>query len=150
MNRLKIAIFCGTLIAVMVLGTLVLKSDRAEAVQAGISVSHSSQGGCGTWSVVSSPNPGPSDNALGAVAAVSSRDVWAVGEYLRTGASSITQTLTEHWDGSRWTYIPSPNFGSLGNTLYGVSASSSNDVWAVGFYTDSHYLSHVLTEHWNG
>jgi hypothetical protein len=150
MNRLKLALFCSVIIAATVVGMLMVHTGRAEAIVSNRTIISSSQGSCGTWSVVNSPNPGPSDNALGAVAAVSSSDVWAVGEYLRTGASSITQTLTEHWDGSRWTYIPSPNFGSLGNTFYGVSASSSKDVWAVGFYTDSHYLSHVLTEHWNG
>src|SRR5262249_42501253 len=74
-----------------------------------------------------------------------------VGEYLRTGGSSITQTLTENWNGNSWIYVPSPNVGALGNTLYGVSGSSANDVWAVGFYTDgSTYLSRALIEHWNG
>lgn len=152
MNRLKIVLFCGVLIAATVVGILVLKTGRAEAVISSRTIFPSSQGSCGTWSVVNSPNLGPSDNALGAVAAVSSSDVWAVGEYLRTGASSITQTLTEHWDGSSWTYIPSPNFGSLGNTLYGVSASSSNDAWAVGFYRNDGDSSptQTLIDHWDG
>ena len=152
MNRLKITLFCAALIAITLLGALMLKTGRAEAVQTGRAILHSSQGSCGTWSVIQSPNPGPSDNALGAIAAVSSNDVWAVGEYLRTGASDITQTLTEHWNGTNWIYVPSPNVGALGNTFYGVSARSSNDAWAVGFYRsggDSNATS-TLVEHWNG
>lgn len=150
MNRVKIAIICGLLVAITIVGSVVLKTGKVEALRSGGARLNASQGSCGVWSVVASPNPGPSDNALGAVAAVSPTNVWAVGEYLRSGASSITQTLTEHWDGTKWIYVPSPNVGALGNTLYGVAASSASDVWAVGFYTDKNFLSHALTEHWNG
>ena len=150
MNRLKLGLCCGALLAIMLLSPLMLKIGKAESVQAGRSLRHSMGGSCGVWSVVQSPNPGPSDNALGAVSAVSTNDIWAVGEYLRTGPSSITQTLTEHWNGTNWLYIPSPDVGALGNTLYSVSALSATDAWAVGFYTDSQYFSHTLIEHWNG
>src|SRR5438552_18107105 len=46
-----------------------------------------------------------------------------------------------------WSIVSSPNQGS--SSLYGVSAVSSNDVWAVGYYSNGSSLL-PLTEHWNG
>jgi hypothetical protein len=38
-----------------------------------------------------------------------------------------------HWDGSKWSIISSPNPpGGGGNALFEVSASSANNIWAVG------------------
>src|SRR6185312_7381543 len=72
------------------------------------------------WSVVTSPNPGSSDNELDGVVMVSSSDVWAVGSYVGNGTY---QTLTERWDGRRWSVVKSPNIGSSANELYGVAAA---------------------------
>ena len=62
-------------------------------------------------------------------------------------------TLTEHWDGSQWSIIPSPNPlpspGSTDTRLQSVSATSANDVWAVGFYLGENSYQ-PLIEHWNG
>jgi len=80
------------------------------------------------------------------VAALSTNDVWAVGTY---GTISLPQTLTEHWDGSAWSIVPSPNMGTGGNYLQGVAAISANDVWAVGQYAAFAALQ-TLVEHWNG
>jgi hypothetical protein len=65
------------------------------------------------------------------VAALSADDVWVAG-YMREDSSSLLQ----HWDGSTWTVVSSPNIGPLN----GVVARSSSDVWAFG--------NGVL--HWNG
>ena len=45
--------------------------------------------------------------------------------------------------------VPSPNPGTVDNFLYAVTAISSSDIWAVGFYQigGTHY---TLVEHWNG
>ena len=77
-----------------------------------------------------------------AVTAVSPADVWAVGTTAPRGSFA---TLTEHFDGSRWTRVASPSQGNW-NMLEGVDAVSSNDVWAVGFSRT--YSS--LAIHWNG
>src|SRR5205085_2227993 len=88
------------------------------------------------WSIVSSPNPpGSHGTILYGVSAISSNDVWAVGDY--GGDNYLTLTLIEHWDGVQWSIIPSPNAGlnpNNTNELYDVSAISSNDVWAVGYF----------------
>src|SRR5579859_2645264 len=101
---------------------------------------------CGPyWRLVSSPNPG-SYNITYGVAAVAANDVWAV-DFSYNG--TLAQTLIEHWDGSSWTIVPSPNVGTGSNFLPGVAAVSSTDVWAVGSSsTGSAYQT--LTEHWNG
>src|SRR4051794_41154715 len=64
---------------------------------------------CG-WSFVASPNHGTSGNILHAAAAISANDIWAVGQYV-DDTSFKTQTLTQHWDGTAWTIVPSPNLG---------------------------------------
>ncbi len=122
---------------------------------------------CGQWSVVPSPNPnvvpsglsgvaavsatdawavGSIYNSLYAVTAVSATNVWAVGYYVNT--TGVTQTLTEHWNGTSWSVVKSPSPGS-GDDLRGVAAVSANDVWATG-YTFNGSSIQTLVEHWNG
>ena len=105
-----------------------------------------------SWSVVASPNPtGDTDVVLNGVAAVSANDIWAVGH--AGDASSIPQTLTLHWDGSRWSIIPSPSPGTYnGNILYAVDGVAANDVWAVGWYQSgpTGQEGGALTMHWDG
>ena len=83
------------------------------------------------------------------VAALSRSDVWAVGTGpgVPTGGFSAHPTaVIEHWDGTRWAVVPSPNPNPQGNNSLGaVAAVSAGDVWAVG-----HQLLGPFTEHWNG
>ncbi|MEO5953598.1 MAG: hypothetical protein ABIQ44_14120, partial [Chloroflexia bacterium] len=92
---------------------------------------------------------GAGDNYLTAIDAISDNDVWSVGYYTGTGREL---TLTQHWDGTQWSVVPSPNPGRYNNYIYGITAIGPNDVWAVGEFTnDSYYsASHLLTIHWNG
>jgi hypothetical protein len=114
-----------------------------------LSMSSAPQGCVASWHVVSSPNSGSSDNELREVAAISATDIWAVGYYF--DANSHYQTLTEHWNGTSWTIIPSPNApNSSDNNLYGVSAVSSTEVWAVGVYYNTSGTGQTLVERWNG
>jgi hypothetical protein len=96
---------------------------------------------------VASPNPFGDSNQLYAVSGSSSQDVWAVGQGYTLGTTN--QTLIEHWDGARWSVVPSPNQGDHSNFLYGVAAVSSTDAWAVG-YTSDGANSKALIEHWDG
>src|SRR5688500_9170418 len=87
------------------------------------------------WTRVPSPNreivPGsPRSSFLHSVEAISANSVWAVGEYL-VGGNSFP--LIEHWNGTNWTIVPSPSHPTTGDgRLYGISANSGNDIWAVG------------------
>jgi hypothetical protein len=108
-----------------------------------------------SWTVTPSPTTG-AGASLSAVAAISTTDVWAVGRFHVEGTSeSDGRTLVQHWDGSEWTIVPSPNAGleSRGNgTLAGVFALASDDVWAVGSHFPREKLPTLqpLIEHWDG
>lgn len=43
--------------------------------------------------------------------------------------------------------MPSPNVGPYGNGLFGVTAVTANDIWAVGEFNNT---GATLTLHWNG
>ena len=92
---------------------------------------------CGTATPAASPRPAdatdPVADVFAAVHATSANDVWAVGH---GGTSSASTTLTEHWDGTSWTLVPSLNPGTA-DSLLSVTATSATDVWAVGETQDS-------------
>jgi hypothetical protein len=101
-----------------------------------------------SWSVVPSPSPGGGGSFLSAIAVTSANDIWAVG-YMYNN-NPIIQTLIEHWNGTSWSAVPSPNPGQ-GNVLSAVAAISTNDVWAVGRYYNAGSSSYqTLAEHWDG
>lgn len=103
-----------------------------------------------TWSVIANPNYPGENNYLYSVAAVAADDVWAVGFYNACGGC-LANTLVEHWNGTGWSLVASPNAGTSTNYLYSVSAASSSDVWAVGYYyVQGQQIWNVLVLHWNG
>ena len=106
-------------------------------------------GGRVGWRRVPAPSPSEQGNYLTALATISPGDIWAVGAAYRP--ISTPGTLTEHWDGSAWRVVPSPNFNQGYNELYGVSAVSASDVWAVGYHNIALYGSEkTMALHWNG
>jgi len=104
------------------------------------------------WTRVRSPSPFGAQNILFGVVAVSSNNVWAVGLGLDSFSSGGDVTLIEHWNGSRWTVVPSPSPGATNSDLRGVGRiGTSNRLWAVGSY-DVTALGpgHTLVEKWDG
>jgi hypothetical protein len=96
------------------------------------------------WSLVTVPVPTPHAELIGltSVSAVNPHDVWAVGQ----------GHLTEHWNGHVWTVVPTPALSTdpdASDSLNGVSARSSNDVWAVGLVT-ANPGPRSVTLHWDG
>ncbi len=95
------------------------------------------------------------ESQLAAASCIPSRrppptDVWAVGW---TGGDATTdgqQTLIEHWNGTAWTRVPSPNPADAGNFLHGVAATSPRR--RVGCRPQANYTGHEdpLILHWNG
>src|SRR5205085_408639 len=82
-------------------------------------------------------------------AATSSRDTWAVG-YSGNVGDDADKSLIEHWNGTAWSTVASPNPYTV-QDLYGVAADSSTDAWAVGrYFSYSPYGYGALIEHWNG
>src|ERR1700693_3995832 len=102
----------------------------------------------GKFDVAGSPN-GTGNNYLMSASAINANDVWAVGN--STSTTHFDKTLAEHWNGTSWTVVSTPNASAFHNDLTGVSAISSNDVWAVGTYQiDSSGNLQTFAEHWNG
>jgi hypothetical protein len=108
---------------------------------------------CG-FAVVSSPNASGLDNTLADVTVLSATDAWAVGEYNPDGYD-VVHTLIQHYDGTAWTTVPSPN-RLLGtgrnqiNSLLGITAITASDVWAVGYTVSYDDPYQTLTMHWDG
>jgi hypothetical protein len=104
------------------------------------------------WSIVSTPDPRTQSgdyDVLTGVAAVASGDVWAVG-YAGNASSPNDRSLIEHWNGTAWRVIQSPN-PNYSQDLYAAAAVSSGDAWAVGSsFNYSPYGYGALIEHWNG
>jgi hypothetical protein len=101
------------------------------------------------WKVVPSPSPGGAtgqSNLYGV--AVRSSTAWAVGQYWN---GKVMQTLTEHWNGTAWRRVPSPNPGGSGKTNYltRVAYISRSQAWAVGSYSTK-TSDQALVERWNG
>ncbi len=104
------------------------------------------------WSIVSSPNKSAGVRLFG-VTATSSNDIWAVGLYAIVSNGSEYFALIEHWNGSQWHIVYSPQ-QPQNDSLAGISAVSSTDIWAVG--ATYGIYPHVMTltihgdgTHWN-
>jgi len=67
--------------------------------------------------------------------------------YVRWLAGHVT--LTEHWNGTAWKRVPSPNPAGSGraNSLFGVAATSPTGNWAVGYYFNG-AANQALALHW--
>jgi hypothetical protein len=100
------------------------------------------------WTVASSPSAG-SQSVLHKIAAVAGNDIWAVGSGF-DDTTGHTTTLTEHWNGSAWSVIPSSNSSTNNNALFSIAVTAKNNVFAVGSSSDQTGNAHTLIEHWNG
>ncbi len=94
------------------------------------------------WKVVPTPSTDANSNFLRSAAAVSGRDIWAVGE-------SGSQSFILRWNGTTWTQVPSPSPGSDFNDLSGVTATSAGTAWAVGQFSTG-TGAQPLVLRWNG
>jgi hypothetical protein len=96
------------------------------------------------------------------VTCATTSNCWAVGFHDTGGffgsvyQSGPDDTLTERWDGTSWTIVPSPNATTQDNNdLTGVTCTSASDCWAVGFYNPGNSVvvgnyAQRLIEHWDG
>ncbi len=103
-----------------------------------------------SWTVIPSPHPGVRGNTLSAIAAVSTNDVWTVGNTVND--NSVTDTLIEHWNGKVWSTVKGQNPGTVSNALSAIVALSAHNIWAVGSSSNdaSSQQAQPLIEHWNG
>ena len=105
------------------------------------------------WTAATIPSPAGRNPTIRSVVDLSPTDGWAVG-FTTTSLNSTDRTLIEHWNGSTWSTVPSPNpiSGTAGNDeLEAVDGVSPTDVWAVGqdFSSNGGGIT-LLFEHFNG
>ena len=104
------------------------------------------------WSILPSPNPPDTAvSGLSDVQCTSPTRCFAVGSYfVATDTLTVEKTLVEHWDGSKWKILSSPNKSSItDSSLSGVWCTNTSFCFAVGQYrTDVAVLT--LIEQWNG
>jgi hypothetical protein len=102
---------------------------------------------------VSAPSPaGETSPDLTSVTAVNATDAWAVG-YADVGTTFFQAVpLAEHFDGTRWSVIPTAPVPSGDDVrLFGVAFSSASDGWAVGADENlSTGNGTSIIEHFNG
>jgi hypothetical protein len=105
-----------------------------------------------SWAVVENVVPPHTYVAeLLGIDALSTNDVWAVGQFRRLAGP--WRTLVEHWNGASWHRVlsPSPGHAENGSGLAGVSIVSATDIWAVGYVDPAGPIPNTtLMLHWNG
>src|SRR5262245_2872392 len=63
----------------------------------------------------------------------------------------VTGTATPAAAATAWRVVPTPNVGTVANTLYGVTATTGPAAWAVGSWYDTSLASpRTLIVRWNG
>ena len=107
-----------------------------------------------TWTAVTVPQPAGQQATLSGVDDLGPADAWAVGTTFN-GSDQDALTLIEHWNGTSWSIVPSPNpaAGIAGDSdeLSAVAGTGPNDLWAVGSDNDeASQTIFLLFEHWNG
>jgi hypothetical protein len=119
------------------------------------------------WSTVPGPaiavgQPPNTGRSLDSIAVISATDIWILGHFIPginvpgIGGESVSRDVFEHWDGRRWTIVPSPQDESTTGTsaMQDLSAVASNDVWAVGGrvngFGEVGRAGGALVEHWDG
>jgi hypothetical protein len=100
------------------------------------------------WTVATTPSLSAFHNDFNAVAAISTNDVWAVGEYWVDGNPSSISMIAEHWNGTTWTSAPMTQPSTF-TFLFGVTAISTTNVWAVGAWINGLVVD-TLVEHYDG
>jgi hypothetical protein len=99
------------------------------------------------WSIVRNAHVG----TFTGVSGLSGTDLWVVG-YFYNQPTAQYLPVTQHWDGTRFTYHSAPAATHGYNAFNAVAEVSANDVWAVGYQTPVYYtwITRPLIEHWNG
>jgi hypothetical protein len=99
------------------------------------------------WTLLPVANTGTVNGLSG----LSPNDVWAVG-YFYDQPQGRYRPLTQHWDGTKSTYIQAPTATRGYNAFNAVVEVAPNDVWAVGYHTPVYYTyeDSPLVEHYDG
>lgn len=85
----------------------------------------------GDWELIDVPVPG-GQNFLESVAVIAPDDIWIVGTNFPINAGY--KPLFIHFDGTQWSIVEATNFNHYGGSLRGVTAVSSDRLYASGSF----------------
>ena len=136
------AISCGGPRACMAVGYYTTGQTGEQATLAEAWNGHS-------WSIVPTPNPGPSfGTVLSAVSCPSAGFCVAAGTW--SNSDGQPYPLAERWQGGRWSISAMANpVTSTQTVLTGVACTSAKACIAVGYFANP-YFTQTLAEAWNG
>jgi hypothetical protein len=101
------------------------------------------------WTLMSTPNPVAAVSGLSGLACTSATSCIAVGGYFVYTGASHHYSLAEHWDGTQWTIVPTPNVPDTFDSVFlGVACAAPADCFAVG-YSHATNVTRPLIR-WNG
>ncbi len=102
------------------------------------------------WSVVATPTPPGASPRFSSVTSHASNDVWIAGSQDSPVDPDAIVPLFEHWDGTSWTIVPSPEPNPEGFYFVNkISEESTSDIWAAG-NNGSGPSATPFFYHWNG
>jgi len=102
------------------------------------------------WAIVQSPNANNIFNAIYSLSATGPHDIWASGVFAPSQSNlRIHQTLIEHYNGTKWSIVASPNKNAFSNNTNAIAAITSTAALATGDYYDGTTFR-TLAEGWNG
>ena len=107
-----------------------------------------------SWSITTSPNrAGSMGDYLSAASCPSTTSCFAAGASVSGGVSNFAKSLVEHWKGTSWSIMTSPNPPSSPETsLMGVSCHGTTSCFAVGEEgsDEGGTPGKTFVERWNG
>ena len=113
-----------------------------------LAISAPGAGAKAAWSITPFPKPAASTVVdFEGVSCPSAKSCFAVGSYK---SPRNYKTLVEHWNGTKWSVMTSPNpVGSANSSLQAVSCVSATRCFAVGYSSQGPSVR-SLVEAWNG
>ncbi|GAB4376688.1 MAG: hypothetical protein Kow0042_23240 [Calditrichia bacterium] len=103
------------------------------------------------WEILTVPSP-VANGTFQDIVALSDTDIWTVGFFRDPGSTGKAGDVSfaMHFDGTNWQIFSLPQYGYSNDNLYSVTATSTNDVWAVGSFDDNLRRRFPLLLHWDG
>jgi hypothetical protein len=101
------------------------------------------------WTAFPAPMIGQDLNGFQGVVDISPTLAWAVGN-VSVNFGSPTQVI-EQWNGAQWSIFPGPTFAPDDQPLlFAATATSADDIWAVGVLGVGGVTDELLFENFNG
>ena len=103
------------------------------------------------WMIANNSDAPAHDRTLKGISCIGTGFCATVGEdESKPGTFSSSMTFIEMESGGTWSDVSSPNGGTAGNLLSGVSCTSTTSCTAVGSYVNAAGTTQTLVEEWDG